>query len=180
MMSVTEISAVVAAAGVLAGVTYYVAQMRNQTRLMRTDALMKLYSLTATDELQEPFWLISTIKAKDYEEYVKEYGSPLRDNSNKPVNLAVMKVLGIFDLVGTLLYKKLIDVDLVHLALNINLTRGLYKRLSPLLEGIRKVTNEPTAFGGFDYLVAELTRNESRLKNDVERMMDRSRVTASS
>ena len=31
----------------------------------------------------------------------------------KPVRIAVVKVLGIFDLIGTLLYKRLVDIDLV-------------------------------------------------------------------
>ena len=122
--------------------------------------------------MQESFWLISTIEVKDYEEYVKEYGS------NKPVKLAVTKMLTLHDLIGTLLYKKLIDIDLVHLALSINATKVIYKRLSPILPGIRKGMNEPVLFVGFDYLVSELTRKEPQLRKDVKQMMERSKMTS--
>ena len=42
MVDITEISAIVAAAGVLAGVVYYVLQMRNQTRIRKTDLIVRI------------------------------------------------------------------------------------------------------------------------------------------
>jgi hypothetical protein len=50
MVDNTEISAFVAAAGVLIGVVYYILDMRNQTRIRKTDTLMKLYSSVSSKE----------------------------------------------------------------------------------------------------------------------------------
>ena len=88
-----------------------------------------------------------------------------------------MKVFGVYDLVGTLLYKKLIDLDLVYIVVGMNSTKALHKSLYPIILGIRKESNEPGAYAGFDYLVSELIRKESQLKNDTEKMLDRSKAT---
>jgi hypothetical protein len=45
MVDVTEISAIVAAAGVLVGVVYYILDMRNQAKIRQTDLVMRLYRL---------------------------------------------------------------------------------------------------------------------------------------
>jgi hypothetical protein len=48
MVGITEISAMVAAAGVLVGVIYYIMDMRNQTRIRQTDLVMRLYDRFST------------------------------------------------------------------------------------------------------------------------------------
>jgi len=57
----------------------------------------------------DPAWNVSRLKVKDYEDYVKQYGSFLSEN---PMHRDVVKILGVYDLIGSLLYKKLIDPDL--------------------------------------------------------------------
>jgi hypothetical protein len=110
VLSITDISAVFAVTGVLVGLVYYVLQMSYQARIMRTDALVRLYSTTNTEEVLEDFWKVSSINVKDYGDYVKQYGSPFSENARAPVHKALMKVFGVYDLVGTLLYKKLTDL----------------------------------------------------------------------
>ena len=44
MLDITQISAVVAAAGVLIGVIYYILDMRHQRQVRQTDLIMRLYS----------------------------------------------------------------------------------------------------------------------------------------
>ena len=168
MLSITDISTVVAVTGVLVGLVYYVLQMRYQTKIMRTDALVRLYSTTNTEEVLEDFWKVSSIKVKDYGDYVKQYGSPFSENARAPVHKALMRVFGVYDLVGTLLYKKLIDLDLVYIVVGMNSTKALHKSLYPIILGIRKESIEPGAYAGFDYLVSELIRKVSQLKNDTE------------
>ena len=176
MASIADISAIVAATGVLVGMVYYVWLMRHQTKIMRTDALVRLYSTTNSEEVLESFWKVSSIKVEDYEDYVRQYGSPFSGDESAPVHKALMKVIGIYDLIGTLLYKRLIDLDLIYTVVGIESTKALHRSLHPVILGIRKDSNEPGAYAGFDYLVGELTRKESQLKRDVERMRGRSKV----
>jgi len=88
----------------------------------------------------------------------------------------VVKILGIYDLIGSLLFKKLIDPDLAYNILGVGHTKMLYERLKPILLGIRKETNEPGAYSGFDYLVRELTRMEPQLKKITALMWDDSEI----
>jgi hypothetical protein len=89
----------------------------------------------------------------------------------------VVKILGMYDLISSLLYKKLIDPDLAYNVLGVGHTKMLYKSLKPILQGIRRETNEPEAYSGFDYLVNELTRIEPKLKKTTEIMLNNSEVT---
>jgi hypothetical protein len=66
MVDVTEISAVVAAAGVLVGVAYYILDMRNQTRMRQTDLTMRLYQGILTKEVMNYWYQVKTRDEKDY------------------------------------------------------------------------------------------------------------------
>jgi hypothetical protein len=44
MVDITEISAMVAAAGVLVGVVYYILDMRNQHKIRKTDLVIRISS----------------------------------------------------------------------------------------------------------------------------------------
>lgn len=161
MVEITEISVFIAAAGVLVGFVYYILQMRYQNNVRKADLLIRLYSTTNSKEIMDSAWNVSRLKIKDYEDYEKQYGSFLSEN---PMHRDVVKILGIYDLIGSLLYKKLIDPDLAYNVLGVGHTKILYELLKPILRGIREVTNEPGAYSGFDYLVKELTRIEPQLK----------------
>jgi hypothetical protein len=161
VVGITEISAVVAAAGVLVGIAYYVLQMRHQTKIRKTDLIIRLYSATTSDEFMDTAWKVTSIHVKDYEDYVKQYGSFFSEN---PIHRAVIRVCGMYDIIGTLLYKKLIDHDLAYNVVGIGYPKMLYEILKPIMLGIRRETNESGAFVGFDYLCDELTRKEPQLK----------------
>lgn len=174
MVELTEISAIVATAGVLVGIIYYIIQIRHQTKIRQTDLLIRLYSTCNSKEVMDPAWKVSRLQVKDYEDYVKQYGPLFSEN---PLHKALMKVLGIYDLVGSLLYKKLIDPDLAYNVVGIGYTKMLYESLKPIILGIRKETNEPEAYCGFDYLINELTRKEQQLKKTRALMLNDSKTT---
>jgi hypothetical protein len=51
MVDITEISAIVAAAGVLIGVVYYILDMRNQTRIRKTDIFSLVFAINWSSSL---------------------------------------------------------------------------------------------------------------------------------
>ena len=67
MVDIYEISAVVAAVGVVIGVVYYVLDMRNQTRMRKTDMLMKLYQSSVNNEFMDALKRLMSIDVKDYQ-----------------------------------------------------------------------------------------------------------------
>lgn len=174
MVDITEVSVFVAAAGVVVGIVYYILQMRYQSNVRKADLLIRLYSATNSKDIMDPAWNVSRLKVKSYEEYVKQYGSFLSEN---PMHRDVVKVLGMYDLIGSLLYKKLIDPDLAYNIVGIGHTKMFYEQLKPILLGIRRETNEPGAYAGFEYLINELTRIEPQLKKRTTFMLGSSDVT---
>jgi len=162
MVDVTEISAVIAAAGVLVGVVYYVLEMRHQTRIRKTDLLIRLYSTGTSNEFMDAFWKISNLQVKDYSDYVKQYG-PISDSEN-PMNRAFFTIAYYYDLAGTLLYRKLIDPVTVYDVWGSSNPIKLFENIKPIVLGIRKEFGEPLALIGFEYLVDELKRKEPHLR----------------
>jgi hypothetical protein len=169
MVEITEISVFVAAVGVFVGIVYYILEMRHQIKVRKADLLIRLYSAINSKEIADPAWNVSRLQVNDYKDYVKQYGSFLSEN---PMHRDVVKILGIYDLIGSLLYKKLIDPELAYNILGLGHTKMLYEQLKPIISGIRKETNEPGAYSGFDYLVNELTRIEPQLKKTTALMQN--------
>ncbi len=161
MVDITEISAVVAAVGVLVGVVYYILEMRHQTRIRKTDLIIRLYSTVNTHEFMDAFRKVASLQVKDYEGYVKQYGSML---SESPIRTALNTVCGFYDFVGILLMRKHVDINLVYDVIGSRMIQMMYGKLQPILLGIRKDFGEPLAYGGFDYLCNELLRKEPQLR----------------
>jgi hypothetical protein len=169
MVDITEISAVVAAAGVLIGVVYYILDMRNQTRIRKTDQLTRLYSSSTSNEFMDALWEVMNLQVKDYQDYVKQYG-PLLTTDNS-MNRAFNIVSSYYELVGVLLYRKLVDLVTVHDVWGSG-PITLFEKLKPVLLGIRREI-EPGAFVGFEYLCHELKRNELQLKKMINEALEK-------
>jgi len=160
-VDITEISAIVAAAGVMIGVVYYILEMRHQTRIRKTDLIVRLYSTVNTREFVDAMRKVASLQVKDYEDYVKQYGSMLSDS---PMHNAFGTVCGFYDFVGILLIRKHVDITLVYDFIGSRIIQIIYGKLKPILLGVRKDFGGPLAYGGFDYLYSELMRNEPQLR----------------
>jgi len=168
MVDVTEISAMVAAAGVLVGIVYYILEMRHQTRIRKTDLIIRLYSRLHSNRFEDAYPRIMSLEFKDYEDYVKRYGR--RHSGKSPeIDKAIATVGGFFELVGTLLYRKHIDLGLVYDVFGIAMIREVHEKTKPLRVGIRRERNDPNYGAGFEYLYNELLRKESQLKKTLPR-----------
>jgi hypothetical protein len=176
---IPSISAIVAAAGVLIGVIYYVLDMRNQTRIRKTDQLTRLYSTGTSKEFIDAFWKVVSLQVKDYQDYVKQYGSLLTTDST--MNRAFYTVSSYYELVGVLLYRKLIDLVTVYDVWGSSGPIMLFEKMKPVLLGIRREI-EPGAFIGFEYLCHELKRAEPQMKKTVNEVLGKiqSQTTLSS
>jgi hypothetical protein len=161
MVDITEISAIVAAVGVIIGVAYYILDMRNQARIRKTDLLMRLYSTGTNTEFMDAFWKVTSLQVKDYEDYVRQHGSLLTDS---PMNRAFLMIATYYELAGILLYRKLIDIVTVYDVWGSSNPRMLFEKIKPVVLGIRREIGEPLALAGFEYLCDELKRNEPQLR----------------
>jgi len=158
MVDITEISAIVAAIGILVGVVYYVLDMRNQALLRKTDLVMRLFSTFASIDHRTAGKKVIWIDYKDYDDYVKKYGAP---NSEEPIPTAVDTVLYFYEEVGVLLSKKLIDINLVDQLFGYNIML-VGAKVMPILEEGRKRLNVPRFWLNFEYLYNEMKKREQQ------------------
>jgi len=156
MVDIPSISAIVAAAGVLVGVVYYILEMRNQSKVRQTDLVMRLYSTFGSKEFQDAWTRIErreSIEFKNYNEYVEKYGS------GDYVQCATF-----FEGIGVLLQKRLIDIKLVDSLFSVPL-KLMYEGMKPIIEANSEQFHQ-RVFEHFEYLYNEMKKREqSGVKN---------------
>jgi len=163
MVDVQTISIAIASASVIAGVTYYALQIRHQTRIRKTDLIIRLYSRLHSSEFEDAYPRVMSLEFKDYEDFVKRYGR--RHSGKSPeIDKAVATVCGFFELAGTLLYRKQIDLGLVYDSFGVSMIKGIWEKIKPLTVGTRREVNDPAYGAGFEYLYNELMRKEPQLR----------------
>ncbi|MGD8544630.1 MAG: hypothetical protein PVH12_00500, partial [Candidatus Bathyarchaeota archaeon] len=76
---------------------------------------------------------------------------------------ALHTITGYNDGLGFLLHKRLIDIETIEYILS-GSTTGLWEKLKPITEGMRKQYNMPELFKWFEYLYKEMQKREQRLQ----------------
>jgi hypothetical protein len=150
MFDITEISAVVAAVGVLIGVVYYILDMRHQMQVRQTDLIMRMYSNFGSREFQEDWWKVMNREYRDFDDYGRQYGFA-----------EVVEIGTFFEGIGILLKRKLVDIQLVD-DLFTSPIKMAWEKIKPLAEDSRKHWNVPNAFEWCEYLYNEMKKREQR------------------
>lgn len=157
MVGITEISAIVAAAGVSVGVLYYVLDIRNQNKIRQMDMIMRLYSYYCSEEYSKASGRYMATEFKDFEDFQQKYGVV----GEHPVTTAFYIVLTFFEGVGALLKRKLTNIELFHELFAVKMH---WKKIEPIIEDVRKHFEEPRLFENFEYLYNETEKYEKRLQ----------------
>jgi hypothetical protein len=154
MVDIPTISIVIASAGVLAGVIYYILEIRHQRRLRQTESLFKLspwFNMNAR-EMQEAITQTCSIEYKNYEDYLKKY-------AEKPEHTA-LKILGnYFEGIGILVQRKLIDTEIVHDFWGDIITSS-WEQIKPLITDMRKDSGDHNMFVFWEYLYNQMKKKE--------------------
>ena len=160
MVDVTEVSAIVAASGVIVGVILTVLELRNLVKQRKTELVTSLYSSTFNSkEFTEAGILVWSLEYKDYDDFVKKYGL-MRDK--EPVWVAINLVTNTFNELGILLHEKSIRVEMVDKLFGYRIDL-FWRKLKPLVEGMRKQLN-PRVSEWFEYLYNEMQRYQQSKK----------------
>jgi len=163
VVDITEISALVAAAGVVVGVFYYILEMRHQNKVRQTDLITRLsYDVSVNREFLEATIDVMKTQFSDYNDFVRKYGDPISRNQ---VPLSFMMVGNFFEQIGVLYRNKLIDLPLVIQLFPVSL---LWEKMKPLAEGMRSEYNTPGFFEYFEYLHNEMKKREQNLQHKGE------------
>jgi hypothetical protein len=157
VVDVTEISAVIVAAGVLIGVFYYVLEMRHQEKVRQTDLVVRLYSTWVSKEFSEATLKTWNLEFKGYDDFLKKYGPWFSDTE---VYAALRMVGNFFELLSILLSSGLVDVNMVANTFGIPI-ETTWKKIKPLVEGGRKIYG-PYLYYNFEHLYNEMKKREQR------------------
>lgn len=141
MVDIQTVSIAIASAGVLVGVVYYVLQIRQQTIMRKTNLMIAMYSWIQSKEYQEAVRIVVNSPFKDYEDYVKKYGS---SSSDAPIHTAIMRACSPMDMMGTLLYRRQIDILFVHDLWGIGTIKMLHEKVKPIILGWSREFDEPS------------------------------------
>ena len=147
-MSIPAISIVIAAASVVAASTFYSFQIRNQTRVRKTDLVMRLYATWDSLEFQEAFHAVYWLDAHDLDSALASLGGKRHVGSY---------VFYFYDQVGALLRRRLIEFDLVDDLLG-NSTRQLWEKVEPVIREARDRSGDPRLYEHFEFLYHEMMR----------------------
>ena len=154
MVDIQTVSIMLACAGVVAGIIYYVFQVRHQTKLRQTDLIMRLHSQACSKEFVEAYQKVSSMQFNDYNDFVEKYGSLYAEG---PEQTAIIMCAMFMEGIGVLLHRKLVDIEVIEELFPIE---SGWRKLAPVLVGTRKQYGTPTIYEWFEYLYSELKRRE--------------------
>jgi len=148
VVDITEISALVAAAGVMMGVFYYILDIRHQAKARQTDLIIRLYSLVGSKEFCEAFEKVYFREIKSSDDYLKKYGTVAEIN----------QVMSVYGALGMLLHKKLIDVNIIN-DLTGRTVIMMWEKLKPLWKPFMK--ERGVEWDSFEYLYNEMKKDRT-------------------
>ena len=152
VVDIQTVSITIASAGVFIAAIYYILQIRHQTKLRQTDLVMKLFSHFGSKEFQESWQKILSSEFKDYDDYVKKYGKA-----------DAWRVFMLFEGMGLLVHRKLVDLDVVDDLVS-GPIKSTWEKMKPIIEGYRNQYTQPQFCEWFEYLYLELEKRGQRLK----------------
>jgi hypothetical protein len=152
VVDVQTVSIAVASASVVAGVIYYLFQIRLQTKARQTDLVIRLYTAFASKEMRQTWEKVRTREDTDFNAYQEKFG--LSD---------VNEIGWFFEGVGVLLHRKLIDIAVVD-DLFSSPVKISWEKLKLLAEGERKQSGRPQIWEWWEYLYNEMQKREQKLQ----------------
>jgi len=156
---VPTISVVVASVSVIVYTVYFIAENRRQRRIMQTDSIIRLspwFNVDAKD-LQEAVSRVCSMEYADYKDYLEKYDGKPEQKS--------LKLLGnYFEGVGLLVYKKLMDFDIVYNFWG-DIVESVWDGNEKIIDGMREDTGTKWTFHYWEFLVKEIKKRNALNKN---------------
>jgi len=150
VVDIPTISAIVVAAGVLIGLFFTLLELRHLARTRKTDVIMRIYDRFSSKEMVEAISSIGQLRF-----------NPLEPMPPEKLT-GVVQVSTLFEGLGVLLEKSLIDVELVDSLFGPSLDT-LWEPIRPFIYNTRESLKQPFMFSHFEYLHNRL--NDYREEN---------------
>jgi len=155
MVDIQTISIAIASTSVVAGVIYYVFQVRHQTKTRQTDLIMRLYATFSSTEFQDAWGKVRTINPD-------LAGTRDLDDLDKQIGLrAGNQVCLFFEGVGILLQRKLVDTTMVEDLFGGAVERA-WEKIGKTIIRARQQLNDPSIYYYFEYLYNQMKKNSAK------------------
>jgi len=125
-MDIQTVSILVAATSVVIGVIFTVLELRNASKQRRTELLMSVHQRFGSEEFAKAWEKIRTRESMSYSEYTKKYGFS-----------EVIQVSSIFEALGYLIHRGLIDKDFVCDVIGES-TMMTWEKIKPMIDDARE------------------------------------------
>jgi hypothetical protein len=162
MVDASTVSIIIASASVIAGVLYYVLQVRNLVKSRQMDIVMRLYVTWGSDDMKRAFSKVVALKPQDYETFCREHGSIASPNRS-PIWTDIDRVGWFMNGLGFMVHRRFVSIDLIGELFGYGVVFQ-WKILGPLVLGWRAELNLPESFAWFEYLAKELERRKAGLR----------------
>jgi len=166
MVDITEISAVVAAAGVLIGVVYYIISLRYDMKTRETEISRMFTSEYVSDQGLQRYATVMTLEWKDHDDFMKKYGYSNPEMFGKWVSQFFA-----YESMGSLLRNKVIKAETIY-------TMGGYgaiwawDKYKDIIRSRREVAWGRDYMKDFEFFAQEMlkmkTRNDASFKDKLE------------
>ena len=159
MVDASTVSIIIASASVIAGVLYYVTQVRNLVKSRQMDIVMRLYMTWGSEDMKRAFSKVVALKPENYETFSREHGSIASPNRS-PIWTDIDRVGWFMNGLGFMVHRRFVGIELVDELFGYGVV-SQWKNLGPLVLGWRAELNLPESFGWFEYLAKELERRRT-------------------
>lgn len=159
MIDVQTISVVMAAAGVVIAVTYYIIYLRTITRTRQAQLFMQLYNRLNDKDFCESYGMVLwRFEWEDFDDWQRKY----HPKADLETWTSWVSVARFFSGIGTLVKRKLIDIGLVD-----NIMGGpviwTWEKMEPIVKEIKVNLKRPQLWDDFEHLYNEIKKREQQL-----------------
>jgi hypothetical protein len=156
MVELSTIRDLVAIFAGIVGLTYYIMTVRHQNCSRKAQLFMEMYRDFKRPDVQKAFHdIINVWQWESYEDFQEKYG-----RSNWDENHKYMLVYSIYEGLGVLVYRKLIDVKMIDELMRSYVIR-FWEKIGPIIYEVRVRRNFPLAAEWTEYLYDEVKKVES-------------------
>jgi hypothetical protein len=156
MVDIQTISVAVASASVTLAAIYYIWQIGHQNKIRQTDLVIRISDFGTRKEFLEACMDIFETDFKDYDDFVRKYGSFF---SKRPIPMSFFIVSNFMERIGVLLRNKLLDISMVSQLITVT---DFWEKMKPIIEGVREEEHNQKYYEYFEYLYNEVKKRGAR------------------
>jgi len=154
MVDITEISAVVAAAGIVVGVVYYILDLRHNTRAREMEICRLVSSDYTSEQGCQRYATMMTLQWKDLNDFMQKYGVL---GSNLEMFGKWASQFAAWEIMGLLLKNKIIKAEEIH-ELSGYVAIPAWEKYKDIIQGLRNYIYGKNMYSNAEFFAQEMLR----------------------